>query len=171
MRLYASKIPVIIDGVISNLIDTNEIEVTDRNEFKQDVESVLKEYLRKNREITERSKDLMEARGLPYSELFRIKRQMAEEQDFGLGDESVTWIVNQMLELFMASNFVEEVFADDSTIRRKLREVLRRHMQADADLDREVRKHLKNLSEGTESFEIEYQRKLDAIRRKHGLND
>ena len=39
------------------------------------------------------------------------------------------------------------------------------------DLDREVRKHLKNLSEGTESFEIEYQKKLDAIRRKHGLND
>lgn len=171
MRLYASKIPVIIDGVVHNLIDSGEIEVNDRNEFKQDVESVLKEYLRKNREITERSKDLMEARGLPYSELFRIKRQMAEEQDFGLGDDSVTWIVNQMLELFMASNFVEEVYADDATMRRKLREVLRRHMQADADLDREVRKHLKNLSDGTESFEIEYQKKLAAIRRKHGLND
>jgi hypothetical protein len=48
--------------------------------------------------------------------------------------------------------------------------VLRSKMQADEDLDREVRKHLKHLDEGTSSFEIEYQKQLEAIKRKHGLS-
>ena len=69
----------------------------------------------------------------------------------------------------MRSAFVEEVYADDATLRRTLKELLRRNMQADDDLDREVRRHLKHLNEGTNSFEIEYQKQLEAIKRKHGL--
>ena len=140
-------------------------------EFKQDVESILREYLRKSREITERAKDILEARGLPYSDLYRVRRQLAEEQDFGMGEESITWMTNQLIELFMASNFVEEVYVEDHVLRRKIRDLLKRHMQADDDLDREVRRHIKHLADGTENFEIEYQKQLDMIRRKHGLSD
>ena len=43
-------------------------------------------------------------------------------------------------------------------------------MQVDDDIDREVRRHLKHLSEGTEGFEIEYQKQLEMVRRKHGLD-
>ncbi len=171
MRLYASKVQPIVDAVTRALIDSGDIEINDPAEFRQDVESILREYLRANRDITERAKDLVELRGLAYSDLFRIKRQLAEDQDFGIGDESVVWITNQLLQLFMRSNFVEEVYADDATLRRKLVEVLKRHMQHDQDLDREVKKHLKHLDEGTASFEIEYQQQLDRIRRKHGLGD
>lgn len=171
MRLYASKIPTIVDAIFRTLVEGGDLEVSDRNEFKADLESILKEYLRANRELTERAKDTLEARGLPYSDLYRIRRRMAEDMDFGIGDEAPTWIANQLVELFMASNFVEEVFADDQDLRRGLRDLLKRHMQADEDLDREVRRHLKHLADGTESFEIEYQKQLEAIRRKHGLGD
>ena len=64
-----------------------------------------------------------------------------------------------------------EIFADDAPMRRKLTTILRRHMQVDGDLDREVRKHLRHLNDGTEAFEIEYQKQLDNFRRKHGLTD
>jgi hypothetical protein len=146
------------------------IEVSNRVEFQTDIESVLREYLRTNREITERSKDILEQRGLPYSELHRIKRQQAEALDFGIGDESLTWIANQMVELFMRSNYVDEVYADDQTLRRKLKEILKKHMQHDEDLDREVRRHLKHLQDGTDTFEIEYQKQLELVKRKHGLS-
>ena len=52
---------------------------------------------------------------------------------------------------------------------RRIRDILRRHMQADEDIDREVRRHLKHLAENTEAFEIEYQRQLEMVKRKHGL--
>lgn len=169
MRLYASKIPHIVDVVTRKLVDPGDIEVNNREEFKRDVESILREYLRKDREITERAKDILEQRGLPYSDLFRHKRQLAEDQDFGMGDEAPNWIATQLLELFMRSQFVDEIYREDGDLRRVLKDILRKNMQLDNDLDREVRKHLKHLSEGTESFEIEYQKQLEAVRNKYGL--
>jgi hypothetical protein len=169
MRLYASKIPTIVEAIVRTIVEGGDIEVSDKNEFKQDCEAILREYLRVDRDLTERAKDQMEARGLPYSDLFKVRRTLAEEIDFGIGDEGANWIANQLVEMFSASGFVEEIFVEDPMLRRKLRDLLKRHMQADADLDREVRKHLRHLDEGTSSFEIEYQKQLDLVRRKHGL--
>lgn len=170
MRLYASKIPHITEAVTRSLVDAGDIEINDREEFKRDIESILREYLRKDREITEAAKDILEQRGLPYSELYRTKRSLSEREEFAIGDESIQWIANQLIELFMRSAFVEEIYADDNKLRREIKEVLRRNMQADEDLDREVRRHLKHLHEGTSAFEIEYQKQLEAIKRKHGLS-
>lgn len=170
MRLYASKIPAIVDSVLQALVHSGDLETSNREEFKNDIESVLREYLRTNREITERAKDILEQRGLPYSDLHRIRRQQADNLDFGIGDESVTWMTTQMVELFMRSQFVDEIYCDDPTLRRKLKDILRRHMQHDDDLDREVRRHVKHLQEGTSGFEIEYQKQLELVKRKHGLS-
>ncbi|MFO0635840.1 MAG: DUF507 family protein [Nannocystaceae bacterium] len=170
MRLFASKIPHITDVVTKTLVDAGDLEISNRDEFKRDIEAILKEYLRKDRVLTESAKDMLEARGLPYSELYKTKRQLAEREDFAIGEDSVNWIANQLVEMFMQSQFVEEVFADDTALRRTLKEILRRNMQADDDLDREVRRHLKHLEEGTTSFEIEYQKQLELVKRKHGLS-
>ena len=104
MRLYAGKIPHIMDAVCKALVDPGHIETSNREEFKRDVESVLREYLRKDRELTESAKDLLEQRGLPYSDLYRTKRQLAEREDFAIGDESINWIATQMIEVFMRSS-------------------------------------------------------------------
>ena len=169
MRLFASKIPHITEALTRTLVDAGDLETSNREEFKRDVESILKEYLRKDRELTEQAKDILEQRGLPYSELYKHKRQLAEREEFAIGDESINWMATQLIEMFMRSAFVEEVYAEDAVLRRTVKDVLRRNMQADEDLDREVRRHLKHLEEGTSSFEIEYQKQLELVKRKHGL--
>ena len=74
MKLYTGKIEVISQEVIQSLTESGEIEVTDSSEAELDVASVLKEYIRVDRELTERAKDVMEIRGLPYSHFSRTKR-------------------------------------------------------------------------------------------------
>ena len=67
MRLYAGKIPVIGAEIIKALIDAEDISVTDRAEADLDVQAVLKEYLRLEREITDKAKDLRRSATYPTS--------------------------------------------------------------------------------------------------------
>ncbi|HJZ88200.1 MAG TPA: DUF507 family protein [Polyangia bacterium] len=169
MRLYSGKIPAVASEIIRSLSDAGDIEVGDVGEAQLDVEAVLKEFLRMEREITDRTKDLLESRSLPYDQFGKIKRAVAEERGFGLGEESLNWICNQILETFMQSAHVDEIYADDATMRRKMRDILKKHMQVDEALDEEVRRRIKNLQEGTATWEIEYQKVLEQIKRNRGI--
>src|SRR5262245_59999307 len=128
MRLYTGKVPVIAAEMVRMLVEAGDIEVSSVPEIELDVASVLKEYLRVDRELTDRAKDTMEKRGLAYGQFGKIKRALAEEKEFGLGEDAMTWITTQLLETFMQSANVEEVFADDATIRRRMKDVLKKHM-------------------------------------------
>jgi uncharacterized protein len=171
MKLYAGKIEPIANELIGRLTTDGDLEISNRHEAELDVQSVLKEYLRVDRELTERAKDILEIRGLSYSSFGRVKRQLADEKEFGLGEESLSWICNQLLEIFMQSAHVDEIFADDPTLRRKMKDILKKHMAVDDELDREVRDRIKNLEEGTQSWDIEYSRVMDQIRQKHGIKE
>jgi uncharacterized protein len=171
MRLYAAKVPVIAGELIRSLVDTGDIEVSNKPEVELDVGAVLKEYIRVDRELTDRAKDVMEQRKLAYGQFGKIKRALAEEKEFGLGDEGLSWICNQLLETFMHSANVDEVYADDATLRRHIKDVLKKHMAVDAELDAEVRQRIKNLEEGTATWELEYNRVMDQIKQKHGLKE
>ena len=50
MRLYAGKIPVIAAELVKALVDGDDLSVLDRGEADLDVQAVLKEYLRLERE-------------------------------------------------------------------------------------------------------------------------
>ncbi len=171
MKLYAAKVDSIAGEIISRLTAEGDIEVASGPEAELDVASVLKEYLRVDRELTERTKDLLEIRGLSHSQFGRTKRSLAEQKDFGLGEEGINWICTQLLETFMQSAHVEEIFAEDATLRRKLKDILKKHMAVDEELDREVRQRIKNLQEGTQSWEIEYGRVMDQMKRTRGLEE
>jgi uncharacterized protein len=171
MKLYPAKVDTIAAEVISKLSQDGDIDVSDHNEAQLDAAAVLKEYIRVEKELTERAKDILEIRGLPYSALGRTKRQLAEQKDFGLGDDGVTWICNQLVETFMQSRHVEEVYADDATLRRKIKDIVRKHMQVDDELDQEVRQRIKNLQEGTSAWEIEYAKVMEQIKQKHGIKE
>jgi hypothetical protein len=171
MKLYTGKIPTIAAEMIRSLVEAQEIEVNDPNEAQLDIEAVLKEYVRVDRELTDKAKDLMEERKLSYGQFGKLKRALAEEKGFVQGEESTTYMANQILESFMQSSHVDEVFADDVTLRKKLKEILRKHMMVDEELDEEVRRRIKNLEEGSQSWELEYQRAMEQIKRKHGLSD
>ena len=69
----------------------------------------------------------------------------------------------------MHSRFIDEVFGDDGDMRKKIQVILRKHMQVDTDIDHEVRRRIKNLQEGTATWEIEYQKVMDQLRRQHKL--
>lgn len=171
MKLYSGKVDSIASECVTKLVGDGDIEVSDRNEAELDVASVLKEYIRVDRELTERAKDIMEIRGLGYSAFGRTKRQLADQKDFGLGEDGVTWMVNQILEQFMQSSHVEEIYAEDTVMRRKIKEILHKHMAVDEELDQEVRQRIKNLEEGTNAWDIEYGRVMDQMKKKHGINE
>jgi uncharacterized protein len=170
VKLYTAKIGTIAEETIRTLVADGDIEVSDAHEAQLDIEAILKEYVRLDRELTDKAKDLMEQRNLPYGQFGKLKRGMAEERQFALGEEATAWMANQILESFMASAHVEEVFAEDTVLRKKVREVLRKHMAVDDELDEEVRRRIKNLEEGTAAWDVEYAKAMDQIKRKHGLD-
>jgi len=171
MKLYTGKIPTIAQEIIQSLVQANDIEVNDAHEAQLDVEAVLKEYVRMDRECTDKAKDLLEERKLNYGQFGKLKRALAEERGFALGDEAPSWITSQVLETFMQSQHVDEVFSDDVVLRKKLKDVLKKHMAVDEELDQEVRRRIKNLEEGTQSWELEYAKVMEQIKRKHGLGE
>jgi hypothetical protein len=170
MRLYSGKIPVIAGDIVRTLTAEKDIEVTEPREVEADLESVLKEYLRLDRELSERAKDRLEATGGERTDLNRIKRTLAEQRGFGLGDESVSWILDQLLQMLMRSTNVDEIFSEDAVMRRKMRTILQKHMAVDDELDKEVRAKIKNLQEGTSTWEVEYAKVMEQVRRKKGLS-
>jgi hypothetical protein len=171
MRLYPGKVDTIASEIITSLTQANDIEVSDHNEAVLDAASVLKEYIRVDKELTERAKDILEIRGLPYSHLGRTKRQLADQKEFGLGEEGLSWIANQMLEAFMNSRHIDEVFADDVIMRRKIKDICKKHMAVDEAIDQEVRDRIKNLEEGSTAWDVEYGKVLEQIKTKHGIKE
>jgi uncharacterized protein len=170
MRLYSGKIPLICGEIVRQLTAEGDIETSEPAEVELDVESVLKEYIRTDRELTEKAKDVLDRRKLPYGQFGKVKRAMADELGFGLGEEALNWICSQVTETFMQSGHVEEIYSDDATLRKKMREILRKHMMVDEELDEEVRKRIKNLEEGTQTWDVEYAKVLEQIKRTRGLD-
>ena len=171
MKLYSAKIPIIARDVIKELTDTGQIEVGNHEEAELDIQSVLREYLRTDRELTERAKDLMEQRKLTHGHFGKLKHAMAEEKGFGLGEDGVVWMINQVLETFMQSKFIDEIFASDVDMRKAMKVIFRRHMMVDEDLDAEVRARIKNLQEGTSNWDVEYSKVMVQIRQNRGIKD
>jgi uncharacterized protein len=170
MRLFSGKIPTIAEEIVIELSSDGGIEVESRAEVQQDLEAVLKEYLRSERDVVDEAKNRLEARGMTYAQLSKIRQQVAKERGFPETDDTLPYIIDQLLNMLFHSANVAEVFAEDADIRRKMTKILKRHMDVESELDIEVRSKIKNLSEGTASFEIEYARVLDQIKRKKGLS-
>jgi hypothetical protein len=70
----------------------------------------------------------------------------------------------------MSSRHVEEVFAEDAVLRRKIKDIAKKHMQVDEAIDQEVRDRIKNLEEGTQAWDVEYNKVLEQIKAKHGVD-
>jgi hypothetical protein len=170
MRLYSGKIPLVGTEIVKNLVEAGDIEVIDRAEAEMDVQAVLKEYLRLDREITEKAKDVLQKRNLPYEQFGKVKRALAGEKAFGLGEEALDWMTTQMIESFMQSPHIEEIFVEDTVLRKRMADILKKHMQVDEELDEEVRRRIKNLEEGTSTWEVEYGKVLEQIKRNRGLD-
>ena len=169
MRLFSGKITPIADEIVRTLVEAEAIEAESDEEVRLDVEAVLKEYLRLDRDIVEEAKNRMEARGLGFSNLGRVKAQVAKERGAPPGDEILPYLLDQILKMLFHSSNVDEIYAEDVELRKAITPVLRRHMDVEGELDKEVRSKIKNLTEGTANFEIEYERVMEQMKRKRGL--
>jgi hypothetical protein len=169
MRLFSGKIPTISEEIVRTLSAEGDIECERPAEVVLDIESVLKEYLRYERSISDEAKNRLETRGLPYAQLGKLKSQVAKEKGAPQADDVLPYLLDQILNILFHSRNVDEIFAEDAELRRKLTAILRKHMEVGGELDEEVRSKIKNLEEGTASFEIEYQRIMGDIKRKKGL--
>lgn len=171
MRLYRSQIPRLAEDIIGTLALGGEIvvEMSERPEAEQDVRAIMDEYLRQEHRVVQETREIMEQRQITYDQFGRIKGQVADSKGHPTGDDGIRWIVGQILENFMISKYIEEVFGEDRAMRKAIMGLFRKHLVEEADLDREVRARLKNLRPGTDKWDIEYRRVMEDVRRKRGL--
>lgn len=169
MKLFAGKVTPIAQEVVRVLLAAGDIEAEQPKEVEADVVSVLKNYLDTEREVNERAKDVMERTGRGQQDYGRLRQLAADEKGIKIGDETLDYLLDQVVEFFHHSSNVDEIFAADVEMRRKMATVFKKHMVVDADLDAEVRTQLRHVKEGTRDWDIEYGKVLEATKRKRGL--
>ena len=136
----------------------------------QHVESVLKEFARRDRQISEEARDRLDREGLSRSMLGRVMSQVAKERSFPSRDNRLPYLVDQMMTMLFHSNNVDDIFAEDHILRRKITSVLKRNSGMEDELDKEVRAKIKNLEEGTASFDVEYAKVMEQIKSKRRMD-
>ncbi|RDV36170.1 DUF507 family protein [Bradymonadaceae bacterium TMQ3] len=169
MRLYGGQVPVIAEEIIRTLTRAGDLEIASENlpEVELDIQSVLREYIRLDRELTERAKDIAMKYG--DSSVGREKRKLAKAKGIELSDDPLGYIISQIIETFFHSNFVDEVYSTDNDLRRKINPILKRHTNVQEELDQEVRGKIKNLEEGSAAWEIEYEKVMGNLKRLKNL--
>lgn len=171
MKLYPKIIPAIARDVVATLMQDGDIEVEPMHiaDAEMDMAAILKEYLAAEERVNQATREALERRGYDYSRFAAVKREMADVRGFKMGDEGIDYVINQMLEFLLISRNIEEVFAEDHALRRKIYQVFKKHLEVDEEIDREARGRLKHLAEGTQAWEVEYQKAVESIRRNKGL--
>jgi hypothetical protein len=169
MRLHAPKVPQLSRDILDALITNRDIETESPEEVRLDIEAVLTQYLTDETQVNERAKEILAARGLPQTELGRIRRLVADERKIQIGDETIDYLLDQLVEVLMHSNSVDEVWSEDFELRRHMRDPLRKHAAFDDQIQAEVRGKLKHVQEGTALWEVEYRRMMDDMKRRKGL--
>jgi uncharacterized protein len=172
MRLYSAKVPSIAQEVVRTLLSSKDIDLEDpgaQREVVADVESVLRSYLDTERIVDDKTRELLERTGRGTGEFGKVREQVAEHHGIKVGDETLDYLLDQVVAMLMHSSHVEEVFAEDVVLRRHMAPIFKKHMGADSDVDTEVRAQLKHVKEGTSQWDIEYARALQTIKRRRGI--
>ncbi|MBN1945260.1 MAG: DUF507 family protein [Bradymonadales bacterium] len=166
MKLYAGRVANIAEEIIRSLRDQEAIDVRPEQvqEAELDVQSVLKEYLRVDRDLTNRARALSEE---GHGSVGSIKKRLAFDSAFKTGPEAIDYVVDQLLETFMHSTNIDEIYWDDLDLRRHISQIIKRYMEEDETvLEREVRERIKNLTEGSRAWDQEYDRVMQQLMRE-----
>jgi uncharacterized protein len=166
MWLGRSSVPELASAIAKTLVDKKLIETESVANVQTDIVAVLDQYLNDEQDISNKARDLATARGLPPTEAARIKRELARQRNVGVGDESMDYVLDQLLEMLMHSSSVEEIFAADHDLKRAMREPMRAHESAQEKLEGTLRGRLKHVQEGTAQWEIEYRRLREEVERR-----
>ena len=171
MRLYRKIIPKISKEIMSNLRADGDLEVDDQKleEAELDLAAILVEYCNAEDRLNQETRDALSRRGLSPDRFAQVKKGLAEARQHKTGEEGLEYVINQMLEGMMHSRNVEEVFAEDHEMRKKVHLVMMKYLGIDEEIDREARSRLKNLREGSAEWDIEYEKLVGQLKRARGL--
>jgi len=169
MRLFSGKIAPLSEEIVKSLAENRDIECESRREVARDVEAVFANYLELDKEATEKAKDLLASRGLPQSEFNRVRKLAAEQKGIKVGEDMLDFLLDQLVEMLMHSGNVDEVYAEDHDLRRRMRPILKKFLDLETELENEVRSKLKHVQEGSRTWEVEYRRLMGEIQRRKGL--
>ncbi len=171
MRLYSGQYNLIATDIVRDLQKKGLIDVgaEEIREAELDVVGVLREYNRMDRELTRMSRD--QAPGESRGAAMKVKRRLAREKNFRLGDDALEYVVNQIIETFIQSAHIEEIYGEDTELRAQITPIIKRYTRdRDEDLDTMVRSKIRNLEEGSAAWDIEYERTMNRVRRTSGLD-
>jgi hypothetical protein len=171
MRLYPKVIPTIARETIQTLMQDGDVEIETLRiaDAEMDMAAIMKEYLAAEERVNAATREALERRGYDHSRFNQVKREMADVRGFKMGDEGIEYVIDQMIEFLLISRNVEEVYAEDTILRKKIFALFKKHLDVDDEIDREARARLKHLQEGTQAFDIEYQKTVELLRRSRGL--
>ncbi len=169
MRLHSARVPQMAQEMVESLLGAGDIETEAPKEVQLDFEAVLNQYIKDEQEVSDQAKDMVASRGLPPGEVRKARDLLAKQRNIKVGDEAVDYILDQLVEMLMQSNNVDEIYAEDHELRRKLRGPLRKEAVTDTELDQAVRAQIKHVQEGTAVWDVEYRRVMEDIKRRRGL--
>ncbi|MBX2813801.1 MAG: DUF507 family protein [Myxococcales bacterium] len=172
MRLYRRIIPKMSKEIIAKLRGDGDVEIDDQKleEAELDVAAILVEYCNAEDRLNQETRDALTRKGLSAERFAQVKKGLAEARHHKTGEDGAEYVIGQMLEALMHSRNVEEVFAEDHEMRKKITDTMRKYLGIDEEIDREARSRLKNLREGTPDWDIEYERIVSQLKRARGLS-
>jgi hypothetical protein len=170
MRLFAGRVSPISQEVVKVLISSGDIEAEHPTEVVLDVEAVLKNYLQMEKDVNDQTRELLERTNRSGEQYNRVREQIADSKGIKVGEETLDYLLDQVVEMFGHSRNVDEIYAQDVELRRKMAPIFKKFMGEDEKLDAEVRANLKHVKEGTSAWDIEYGRMVEIVKRKRGLS-
>ena len=157
MRLYSGKVSAIATEVVRALLASNDIEAESaqrgRGRHRGRPQPVPRRRARRERAREGRPRAHGQAAERTSSACAQL---VADEKGIKVGDETLDYLLDQVVEMLMHSGNVDEVYVEDVELRRKMAPLFKKHMAVDTALDAEVRAQLKHVREGTREWEIEY---------------
>ena len=169
MRLFAGRVSPIAQEVVRALVAAGDIEAEHPTEVVLDVEAVLRNYLQMEKDVNEKTRELLDRTGRGGEQYSRVREQIADSKGIKVGDETLDYLLDQVVEMFGHSKNVDEIYAQDVELRRKMAPIFKKHMGEDDKLDAEIRAQLKHVKEGSRDWDVEYARMAEIIKRKRGL--
>jgi len=171
MRLYRKIIPKISKDIIATLKSDGDVEIEEGKleEAELDIAAILVEYCNSEDRLNQDTRDALSRRGLSPDRFAQVKRTLADARNHKTGEDGLEYVINQMLEGMMHSRNIEEVFAEDHEMRKKLQIAMFKFLGIDEQIDREARGRLKNLREGSAEWDVEYEKIVGQLKRARGL--
>lgn len=173
MKLYNARIPSIANAVVAHLSSEGCIEVSAENrvEAEKDLIAIMEEYRRRDNSLREAVKEHMALHNLPYERYGKVRQELADQWDHPLNAKVEGYLSRQFIENFMISRFVDEVYAEDSELYKRIQGVIKQFDVDEAGLRAEAEDKIKNVRPDSVEYEAALERALKEVRKRHGLLD